>query len=70
MSEENAKHGKPPVAEPRNEAMVNRRDAFSGLAAAAAATAAAAVPAPADAAEDMTWMREVKNPYGGGPNTA
>jgi ribonuclease Z len=53
-----------------SEPAVNRRDAFRGLAATAAAAAApVAVAAPAAAAGDMAWMREVKNPYGGGPNT-
>ena len=68
MSDNDVKTGK--SADPhKGEPAVNRRDAFRGLAAAAAATAAAGVASPAAAAEDMTWMREVKNPYGGGPNT-
>jgi ribonuclease Z len=68
MSDNDAKTPKPADAQ-KGEPAVNRRDAFRGLAAAAAATAASGVASPAEAAVDMTWMREVKNPYGGGPNT-
>ena len=53
---------------PLHEAAVNRRDAFRGLAA-AAATAAAGVASPAQAADQPGASCEVRNPYGGGPNT-
>ena len=74
MSGDDAKTGKSADAG-KTEPAVNRRDAFRGIAAAAATAAAAtgtlagAIPKEAEAAEDMTWCREQRNPYGGGPNT-
>ncbi len=72
MADEKRDDPKPRAAEPPNESLLNRRGAFRGLAAAAAAATGAvagAIPKEAEAAEDLTWWREVKNPYGGGPNT-
>src|SRR5271165_4819550 len=56
------------AAGPQNDSAVNRRDAFRGLAAAAAG-AAVGVVSPAQAADQPSDACEVKNPYGGGPNT-
>src|SRR5690348_599030 len=56
------------VAGSPHEATVHRRDAFKGLAA-AAASAAVGVGSPAQAADQQSGPCEVKNPYGGGPNT-
>jgi ribonuclease BN (tRNA processing enzyme) len=73
MAEEDAKQRKLQAADPQNEPLVNRRGAFRGLAGAAAAVTGAvagAIPKePEAAAEDLTWWRQVQNPYGGGPNT-
>jgi ribonuclease Z len=67
MSETNTADHEQAAGSP-HETAVNRRDAFRGLAA-AAATAAAGVSSQAQAADQPSDGCEVRNPYGGGPNT-
>jgi hypothetical protein len=55
-------------ADPEHESAVNRRNAFKRLAAAAAGTAVGAGSS-AEAADQISNACEVRNPYGGGPNT-
>src|SRR4051812_12026899 len=52
-----------------NTPAVNRRSAFKGLAA-AATFAAVGAGSPAQAADQASGAREVKNPYGGEPKTS